>query len=142
MFTLLSLMALCAWSPAANQSAQDQNKQDHKSSTHRAKSPAVEVVEMKARRSSDVIEVAAEVKNSGEKPIKNLEVVFQFENSDGEPVSTEEMKVDEPSLMPGEESTLNVQLKDAPMATQIRISAESGRGIELTVGESGPYAIE
>jgi hypothetical protein len=130
--TLLRLMLVCFWLGTQDQKAQD----------HKGKPPAVDVEEMKARRNNDVIEVTAQVKNTGEKPLKNLEVIFKFRDSDGAPISTEEMKIDEPRLMPGGESTVNVQLKDSPRATQILIGAQAGGGVELDVGDSGPYVIE
>ena len=128
-------MVLCAFL-GGYLAAQDQKAQDHK-----GKSAPVDVIEMKARRGDDIIEVTAHVKNSGEKPLKGLQIIFKFEDNDGAPISTEEMKIDETPLMPDADSTLNVQLRDSPRATQILIGAETS-GAEVTVGHAGPYQIE
>jgi hypothetical protein len=131
----LRLMVLCAFL-AGTLAAQDQKAQDHK-----GKPAPVDVIEMKARRADDIIEVTAHVKNTGEKPLKGLQIIFKFENNDGAPISTEEMKIDETRFMPGAESTLNVQLRDSPRATEILLGAETS-GAEVTVANAGPYQIE
>lgn len=137
MSTLLPLLALSVWV-----GAQDHPAKDHTAQEHKGKPPAVEVAAMKAHRNDDLIEVAAEVKNSSDKPLKKLVIIFEFQDGAGNPISTEEMKVDEQPLMPDAESSLSVQLKDPPRATQVRIGAQAGGGVELTVGDSGPYPIE
>ena len=136
MFPLLSLMMLSVWVAVQNDLPADRPVQDHKGK------PAVEVLEMKARRNEDLIELAAQIKNINGKPLRNLQVIFLFQDSGGGPVSTEEMNIDEQRLLPDAEASVTVQLKDAPRATQVRIGAEASGGVELTVKNSGPYPIE
>ena len=106
------------------------------------KPPDVEVVEASAHRGETRISLEGRVRNSGEKPIKKLTIVFHFMAPGKHVITSQSASVDEELLAPGEESVFHMELNDPPRSVEFQIGAADGSGRELRVGKPGPFPIE
>ena len=124
--------------PLAAASAADKKKPE------RLKPGIAEVVEISVRRSAEerVISIDGRVRNSGEKPIKGLTLVFSIVAPGGEEVSRQRGTIEDDPLEPGEESEFHWQLNDHARAVQVRVAAANHDGFEVKVVKPGPYVIE
>jgi hypothetical protein len=115
-----------------------------KKQDQRLKAGSADIAEIAIRRSADehTIGVEGRVRNSGEKPIRGLTLVFHLIAPGGEEVTRQRGKIDEDTLGPGEESEFHWQMPDHARAVEVRITAQAGNGFELNVDQPGPYPIE
>jgi hypothetical protein len=104
--------------------------------------PDVEVLEATGRRSEDTVSVDGRVRNTGEKPIKELTLLFNFFSPDKEAIATERGEIDEVVLEPGKEASFHMEANAPPRAIQFEIGAQDGSGRELRLAKGGPYTIE
>jgi hypothetical protein len=108
-----------------------------------SKRPQVEVVRLAAARQADgTLSIDGRLKNSGEKPLENVTLVFNLLAPGKEIVSAERGELDEEVLDPGQEAEFHWAMKDNPRAVKLTISAEDHSGNEVTVLKPGPYTIE
>jgi hypothetical protein len=108
-----------------------------------SKRPQVEVVRLAAARQTDgTMSIDGHLKNSGEKPIANLTLVFNLLAPGKEIVSAERGELDEEVLEPGQEAEFHWAMKDNPRAVKLTVNAEDRSGNEVTVLKPGPYTIE
>jgi len=82
------------------------------------------------------------VRNTGEKPIRKLRLLFSFMAPGRQVVTTQRGEIDEELLGRGEEATFNMELNAPPRSVEFSIDAEDGSSRSLTVGKAGPYSIE
>ena len=82
------------------------------------------------------------VRNSGEKPIKELILLFDFQSPEKQVVATERGAIDEEILQPGEEAAFHMEANAPPGSVAFQINAADGAGRELRVAKSGPFPIE
>ena len=108
----------------------------------RRKPPDLEVIEAAAHRTEDKISVEGRVRNSGEKPIKELTLLFNFLAPGKESIATEKGAIDEAVLAPGEEASFHMEANAPPRAVQFQVDAQDGSGRELRVSKAGPFSIE
>ena len=106
------------------------------------KPPDLEVIEAVARRGEAKVSVEGRVRNSGEKPIKNLTLLFHFFAPGKEAIATAKGPIDEEVLAPGAESAFHMETKAPPRAVEFQVDAQDGSGRELRVAKSGPFRIE
>ena len=106
------------------------------------KPPDLEVLEAAAHRGESKVSVEGRVRNSGEKPIKVLTLLFGFMAPGKQPLTTEKGVIDEEVLEPGQEASFHMEAKDPPRSVEFQIGAEDGSGRELRVAKSGPFPIE
>jgi hypothetical protein len=106
------------------------------------KPPDLEVLEATAHRGEDKISVDGRVRNSGEKPIKSLTLMFNFLAPGKEAIATEKGEIDEELLEHGKVASFHMEANAPPRAVQFEISAQDGSGRELRVANTGPFAIE
>jgi hypothetical protein len=118
--------------------AGDRRKQDP------AEGPTIKVVEIAVRRSSSeaIITIDGRIVNSGQRPIRNLVLIFDVTAMDGEVVSRQRGKVDEDPFDPGEESEFHWQMREHARAVQVSVRAVSSHENAVKVEASGPYAVE
>jgi hypothetical protein len=114
LFAVLSLSVLLS----AFLFAQKKGKQE--------KPPEIELVEGSARRQTGQIMLDGKVRNCGDKPIKNLVILFHFLDADNHVITTRKGGVDEEILPPGAESEFHAQMDEPPRATYYRIEFEDG----------------
>ena len=103
-----------------------------------------EVVEISVRRSAEerVIAIEGRVRNSGQKAIKGLTLVFSIVAPGGEEVSRQHGSIEDDLLEPGDESEFHWQMPDHARGVQVRVAASNHDGFEVAVEKPGPYVIE
>jgi hypothetical protein len=108
----------------------------------KAKTGDIDILEVTAHRSEEMIEIDGRVRNTSDKTIHGLTLSFDFTASDGSVMTTQTAPVDEENLAPGEEAPFHMQLNNPPRAVKFKVSAvtDSKRGLRVTRG--GPFAID
>lgn len=102
----------------------------------------IEVLEASAHRGESRISLEGRIRNSGEKPIKEVILYFHFMAPGRQVITTQKSPIDEELLEPGQESSFRVELNAPPRSVEFSIDAMTAIGRELRVGKSGPYPIE
>ena len=106
------------------------------------KPPDLEVLEATAHRGESKVSVDGRVRNSGEKPIKELTLLFDFQSPEKQVVATEKGAIDEEVLQPGQEAAFHMEANAPPGSVAFQINAADGAGRDLRVAKSGPFPIE
>ena len=106
------------------------------------KPPDLEILEASAHRGETQVSVDGRVRNSGEKPIKELTLLFDFRDPDKQVVATEKGAIDEEVLQPGQEAAFHMEANAPPGSVSFQINAADGSGRELRVAKAGPFPIE
>ncbi len=106
------------------------------------KPPDVEILEATARRGESKISLDGKLRNSGEKPIKALMLLFDFMAPGRQVVTTQKAPIDEELLAPGMEAVFHMELNDPPRSVEFQINAADGSGRELRVARGGPFVID
>jgi len=106
------------------------------------KPPDIEVLEASAHRGETRISIDGRIRNSSEKPIKRLTIVFHFMAPGKQVITSQTGRIDEELLGPGEESAFHMELNGPPRSVEFQIGAADGSGRELRVGKPGPFLIE
>jgi hypothetical protein len=106
------------------------------------KPPDVEVLEATGRRSEGSVAIEGRVRNTGEKPIKGMILLFDFMASGRAVITTQKIALDDEILEQGKESVFRVQTNDPVRAVEFQINAVDGSGRDLRVAKAGPFAIE
>ncbi len=106
------------------------------------KPPDVEVLEVTGRRSADNIQIDGRVRNSGEKPIRGMILLFNFLGPDKESLTTQKSPIDEEVLEPGKEASFRVELAAPPRAVQFEMNATDTQDRDFRVANAGPFTIE
>jgi hypothetical protein len=103
---------------------------------------AMEVLETSAHRTEGVISLDGRVRNSGDRPIEKLVVLFDFLAPSGGVVTTQRFEVDEPVLEPGAEAVIRGQVTDPVRAVRYRVNATDKLNRDFVVTNRGPFVIE
>jgi hypothetical protein len=106
------------------------------------KPPDIEVLEASGRRGESKVSVDGRVRNTGEKPIKELTLLFDFMAPGRQVVTTQKAAIDEEILEPGKEAAFHMELNAPPRSVEFQINAADGSGRELRVAKPGPFPIE
>lgn len=102
----------------------------------------VEVLAASAHRTEGMIAVDGRVKNSGERAVDGVVLLFDFMAPGRQVITTQRGQLEAERLDPGQEAEFRVEMTDAVRAVAFRINAEDGGGRELTVRKGGPFVIE
>jgi len=106
------------------------------------KPPDLQVLEASAHRGESKVSIEGRVRNSGEKPIKELTLLFHFLAPGKQPITIEKGSIDEEILEPGNEAEFRMEANDPPRSVEFEIDAQDRSGRELRVAGSGPFPIE
>lgn len=106
------------------------------------KPPDVEVVDAAGHRSEGSVTIEGRVRNTGEKPIKGMVLLFDFMASGRAVIATQKIALDDELLEPGKESTFRVQTNDPVRAVEFQLNAVDESGRDLRVAKAGPFPIE
>ncbi len=107
-----------------------------------AKPPDVTVLQSAARRSESKIAIDGRVKNTGEKPILELTLLFDFLAPGRAVITTQKASIDEETLPPGAEAAFHVELNDQVRAVEYQLGAVDRNQRDLRVANPGPFVIE
>ncbi|MGD0014590.1 MAG: FxLYD domain-containing protein [Bryobacteraceae bacterium] len=104
----------------------------------------IEMVEVKIRRVPEdgTVSVEGRLRNSGERPIRGLHVVFRVLAPGGEEVARQRGNVEEDPFESGQEYEFHWQMKDPVRGVEVRVVARDTAGHEVEVQKAGPYTIE
>src|SRR5947209_5598991 len=106
------------------------------------KPPDITIVECKSRRGDSKITFDGRVRNTGEKTINGLVLLFDFLSSDKVVLTTLNGPVEDEVLQPGAESTFHLESDQPPRAVTYQLNAVDRNGRDLRVANAGPFAIE
>jgi hypothetical protein len=107
------------------------------------KKPAdLTIIESTARRNSGIIALDGRVRNTGEKPIRGLILLFDFMAPGKQVISTEKGPVEDEEIEPGQESSFHLETNAPPRAVHYHLNAVDHSGRDLRVENAGPFAID
>jgi hypothetical protein len=106
------------------------------------KPPEVTILECNGRRDAGKITLDGKVRNTGEKPLNGLLLLFDFLSSDKVILTTQKGPVEDEVLDPGQESTFHLQCEQPPRAVRFQLNAVDHSGRDLRVANAGPFAID
>jgi hypothetical protein len=124
------LLVLACLAPAALQKRKQQSQNQ------------VEVMEAKAERQERSIMLDGRVKNTGQRVLYRLTLVFDLIDSEQKVIASRKGPIEEDVLEPGEEATFQFHVPDQARAVQFRMGAESKKTVDLEVIKPGPFLIE
>jgi hypothetical protein len=105
--------------------------------------PEVDVVQMNAHRSEDLILVDGKFKNISEKPLRRLRYMLDFLGTDGKQVlTTRNSEIEEEVFDPGAETEVHSQIQSPAGATSFLLRFDEAGGRPLRALKTGPYPIE
>jgi hypothetical protein len=124
------LLLLACLAPAAFQQRKRQSQNQ------------IEVMQAKAERQERRIMLDGRVKNTGQRVLYRLVLVFDLIDSEQEVITRRKGPIEEDVLEPGEEVSFQFYVPDQARAVQFRMGAESERTVGLEVIKPGPFLIE
>ena len=101
----------------------------------------VKILEFSARHDNGAIVIDGRVAVTAGKPISQMMLTFDFLAAGHSSVATKQFVVDEPRLVPGEESAFHLSASAPPRAVEIRIRAYRNGSIEVRLDNAGPHPI-
>lgn len=104
----------------------------------------IEMVELKFRRVPEdgTVSVEGRLRNSGERPIRGLHVVFHVLAPGGAEVARQRGNVEEDPFEPGQEYEFHWQMKDPVRGVEVRVVARDSNEEQVHMEQAGPYTIE
>ncbi len=115
--------------------AQDRKKK-------KEKPPDVQIMELKIKRVEAEVTLDGRVRATGEKPVENLILVFEFLKSNKAVASSRRVTTDDPVLEPGDDTVFHAATTYPMDATECRVRAYLSGDRELSVANPGPFPIE
>ena len=106
------------------------------------KTPDVQVIESKCRRSEDKVTLDGKVKITSDKPLKGLALEFSFLSASGEVLTSQKTEVSDDNLEKDDEQVFHVETLNPPGSIQYRIKALTTGDRELRLANAGPFTIE
>src|SRR5262249_16968033 len=106
------------------------------------KPPDVTIVECSGRSASGRITFGGRVRNTGEKTINGLVLLFDFLSSDKVILTTLKGPTEDEVLEPGKESSFHLESDEPPRAVRYQLNAVDHNGRDLRVANAGPFAID
>ncbi|MCL4402926.1 MAG: hypothetical protein M1436_09740 [Acidobacteria bacterium] len=100
------------------------------------------VEETVAQRGDQTISVDARVRNTGDRAIEALILVFDFMAAGNQVITTQQIPVDDEVLEPGKETVVHAKMRDEVRAVRYRVNATDKAGHDMAVRKAGPYVIE
>ena len=124
------LLVLACLAPAALQQPKQQSQNQ------------LEVAEAKGERQERRIMLDGRVKNTGQRALYRLVLVFDLMNSEQKVISSRKGPIEEDVLEPGEEGSFHFDVPDQTWAVQFGVRAASEKATDFEVLRPGPYPIE
>src|SRR5262245_28789481 len=106
------------------------------------KPPDITIVECNGRRAAGRITFDGHVRNTGEKTINGLMLLFDFLSSDKVILTTLKGPTEDEVLAPGGESSFHLESDEPPRAVRYQLNAVDRGGRDLRVANAGPFAID
>jgi hypothetical protein len=106
------------------------------------KPPDVTILECNGHRDNGKITFDGRVRNTSEKSINGLLLLFDFLSSDKVVLTTQKGPVEDEILTPGQESSFHLECEQPPRAVRYQMNAVDHSGRDLRVANAGPFAID
>src|SRR5437870_12445598 len=106
------------------------------------KPPDMQIVETKAVRETTKITVDGKVKVTAEKPLRGLEIVFDFRSPEKEVVTSQKTTIQDDTMETGREGAFHAEMVDAVRAVAYTVRAFDMHEKELRIANPGPYVVE
>ena len=116
--------------------------QDKKRKPKQAKPPDLTILTVAVRRSDGEIILDGKVKNTGEKPLQNVDLLIDFRATAKQVLTTKRGPVESERLEPQGESDFHLRINDYARAIEIFFNAEEKDRRDLRVENTGPFPIE
>ena len=107
-----------------------------------AKLPDIEIVEASAHRVEDDVALDGRIRNSGEKTIEGVVLLFDFMAVSNQVIVTKKFPIDKETLAPGEEAEFHVRMADPVRAVRFRMNSTDRQERDLRIVKNGPFPIE
>lgn len=121
----LTVAALCSAPPKKNK-----------------KAPDAVVESIRLLREGDSITIDGRVKNTGEKPIEGMVLIFEFFGPNKDSLTIQNGPVEAALMEPAEEAEFLLQVKAPARAVSVKVEAQDKSGKDLRIEKNGPFAIE
>ncbi len=102
----------------------------------------IEVVEVKAARVENRIALDGKIKNTGQRDVHRLILVFNMLDSERRVLSSRRGPIEEDVLEPGQEAVFHFDIPNQARAVYLRMEAEYAGGTTLDVAKAGPFPID
>lgn len=107
------------------------------------KLPELEILDLKVHRLDGKVTIDGRVRNTGEKKLQGVIVIFDFLATGNAVITTQKTTLDEETLDPGGEAAFRGELIDPVRAVECRINtAEDKGGRDLRLAKSVKVPIE
>jgi hypothetical protein len=113
-----------------------------KKSAQSPKGPDIELIEAAAQVEGSRVNIDGRVKNSSERPIKKMIVIFEMLDPSNNVLTKQQGPIEEAVLEPGDEGNFHAQIAWHARAHAFRVSFEDGSGRDLRAEKTGPFPIE
>jgi hypothetical protein len=106
------------------------------------KPPDITIVECNGLRNSGRITFDGRVRNTGEKTISGLILLFDFLSSDKVVLTTLKGPTEDEVLEPGKDTSFHLEADAPPRSVRYQLNAVDHAGRDLRVANAGPFAID
>ncbi len=106
-----------------------------------AKSPDVQVEEIRCQRTESRVTVDGRVRIGGNKNLERLTLFFDFLGTDKQVITTRRHDYSDETFSPGQDVDFSLYLPDPVRAVYVIVRAEHKDGRELRVANAGPFPI-
>ena len=121
--------------------AQEKN-QDKKKKAKTPKPPDLTILNVVCRRSDGEIVLDGQVKNTGERPLQNVDLLIDFRAVGKQVLTTKRGPVESETIEPQGEADFHLRINDYARAIEIFFNAEEKDRRDLRVDNTGPFPIE
>jgi hypothetical protein len=104
--------------------------------------PDLQLVEMKAQRVGDLVNLDGTVKAVGLRPLQEPVLVFEFISDTKKTLTRKRAALDELILDPGDETSFHMEADCPPHAVELKVTAFTRGERVAEVANGGPYKIE
>jgi hypothetical protein len=104
--------------------------------------PEIQVLEATVRRDEGRITIDARLKNTGEKPARDLRIFYEVLDSDRQVLTRQRGGIEQKDLDPEDEVEVQAQMHFHARAVSVRVEFEDGAGRNLKGTNTGPFVIE
>ena len=111
-------------------------------SKQQLKDPEIQVIEIAVRRDEGRITIDATLKNTGDKPARDLRIFYEILDSDRRVLTRQMGGIEQKDLDPEDETEVQAQMHFHARAVSVRLEFEDGSGRNLKATNTGPFVIE
>jgi hypothetical protein len=108
----------------------------------KSKGPEIVLLDCLGKIEDGVFVVDGHLRNTAEKPVRKLTVVYEVLDSDKNVLTRQKGEINEDELEPGQEAGFHAQMAYHARAISFRLSFEDGGERELRSEKTGPFPIE